>query len=284
MAKKGGLGRRYGDILSDAKRDHDRRENYVAASVLELDLTLVHADPSQPRRSFDTQRLEELASSIVEHGLIQPISVYEDDEGGYIVLAGERRLRASKIAGLKNIRAIIIDKPAKTSELALIENIQREDLNPIELANAYATLLKNDAELTHERLAKRLGKSRAAITNTLRLLGLSKEVQDLLINEKLSSGHAKALLGLDEAGQKLALNSILGQKLSVREGEKLVSKLKNKNESKGSVKNMPLDPKLVRELGDALGRLGLSAKFGKGKLNIKIPNDASLSRLVEKLH
>ncbi|WP_228135579.1 ParB/RepB/Spo0J family partition protein [Halarcobacter anaerophilus] len=224
------LGRGLGELLGEVEtaysnsNSNDSKSNY---SILELDVNLIKPNPNQPRKIFDEDKLKELSDSIVEHGLLQPVTVREDNKGGYILVAGERRLRAHKLANLDTIKATIIDiEEFKLRELALIENIQRDDLNIIELAYSYAQLI-NEHSITHDELAKRVFKSRTSITNTLRLLQLSSYVQQMLANNKISAGHGKIMLGLEDELQKKVADSIYGQKLSVREAETLVRELKN---------------------------------------------------------
>ncbi|WP_304648169.1 ParB/RepB/Spo0J family partition protein, partial [uncultured Helicobacter sp.] len=218
MAKKKlAMGRGLGAILSETAEAYEQNLSDNSSLVLELDVDIIKPNPYQPRKTFNLQALQELSESIKEHGLLQPVVVYDNGDGDYILIAGERRLRASKLAGLNNIKAIIAEIDFKRMrELAIIENIQREELNPIELALSYEELLQ-EYGITHEELSKRIGKSRTQITNTLRLLQLSEEVQQMLIEDKISQGHAKMLVTLDEGEQKLIVDSIIGQKLNVRD-------------------------------------------------------------------
>jgi ParB family chromosome partitioning protein len=196
--------------------------------IQEIDVNEISPNPYQPRKMFDEEALAELSESIKRNGLLQPIVVLERDEG-YLLVAGERRLRAHKLAGLDTIKAIIADvdiDDAKLRELALIENIQRENLNSMELAHSYDELIKV-YEITHDELSNVVNKSRSQITNTLRLLALSSYVQKKLITGIISQGHAKILVGFNEDEQKLLVDTIIGQKLSVRESELLAKKKKN---------------------------------------------------------
>ncbi|MCI5968772.1 ParB/RepB/Spo0J family partition protein [Helicobacter sp.] len=237
MAKKG-LGRGLGAILSEVEEAYQNDLGDNSGLVVELDIEKIKPNPLQPRKVFDETSLQELAVSIEEHGLLQPILVYEDSQKTdfYYLIAGERRLRASKLAKKESIKAIIVDvQTGKLRELALIENIQREDLNPIDLARSYKELIE-DYGITHEEMAKRLSKSRTQITNTLRLLDLSKEVQELVLENKISQGHAKILVALPKEQQNLIANSIIGQKLSVHTTEKIVKNFKN-TKSKNTIPN-----------------------------------------------
>jgi len=241
MAKKSALGRGLGDILSDIGSTYESQFNEVleddkSGIVDELDINLIDPNPYQPRKEFNQERLQELSESIKKHGLLQPIVVIEHDDR-YILIAGERRLRASKLAGLETIKAIIADvdilDEIRLRELALIENIQRENLNPIELAQSYKELIEVH-KITHEELSNIVHKSRAQITNTLRLLNLDKYVQDALISGKITQGHAKILVGLDAKEQKVLVDSIIGQKLSVRDLEQIVLNKKRKSDTKSN--------------------------------------------------
>jgi len=225
------LGRGLGDILSEVEEAYEKDLSNIdnfeleaqGARVEEIDVESITPNPFQPRKHFDEQALKELSESIVEHGLLQPIVVIEKEEG-YLLIAGERRLRAHKLANIDTVKAIIADAgidDVKLRELALLENIQRENLNAIELANSYAELIDVHA-ITHDELSDIVHKSRSQITNTMRLLLLSSYVQAQLISGKISQGHAKVLVGLDEKKQKVIIDSILGQKLSVRETENMV--------------------------------------------------------------
>ncbi len=237
------LGRGLGAILEEVGQSYDNEMSTNSTSadqIQEIDVDEISPNPYQPRKTFDHEALTELSESIKRNGLLQPIVVLQRDEG-YLLVAGERRLRAHKLAGLDTIKAIIADvdiDDAKLRELALIENIQRENLNSMELAHSYDELIKV-YEITHDELSHVVNKSRSQITNTLRLLGLSKYVQKKLITGVISQGHAKILVGFDEPEQKVLVDTIIGQKLSVRESELLAKSKKNvekeevKKEKKG---------------------------------------------------
>ena len=238
------LGRGLGDILSEVEEAYEKDLSDIdsfeleaqGARVEEIDVESITPNPFQPRKHFDEQALKELSESIAEHGLLQPIVVIEKEEG-YLLIAGERRLRAHKLAKLPTVKAIIADADIddiKLRELALLENIQRENLNAIELANSYAELIEVH-EITHDNLSAIVHKSRSQITNTMRLLSLSTYAQEQLILGKISQGHAKILVGLDEKKQKVIIDSVIGQKLSVRETENMVKNHKE-NPSKSPAK------------------------------------------------
>ena len=226
------LGRGLGELLGEVESAYENSTGNNKSGVRKLDVSLIKANPNQPRKIFDEEKLSELSESIKEHGLLQPIVVIENTDGTFTLIAGERRLRAHKLANLEQIKAIVVDEDElKLRELALIENIQRDDLNIIELAFCYAQLL-NEHNITHEELSKKVFKSRTSITNTLRLLQLSPYVQQALASDKITAGHAKIMLGLSVDEQKMVCDSIIGQKLSVRETEKLVKELKEKDVKK----------------------------------------------------
>ena len=237
----------------------------------------------QPRKYFDDDKLEELVTSISENGILQPV-VVQKSETGYELVAGERRWRASKKAGLKKIPAMIREvSDTKALELAIIENIHRQDLNPIEEAEAYKRLAE-DFSLTQEMIAEKVGKSRAAIANILRLLNLSRNIQENLISGKLSMGHARALLGLDNTGQMQAMcQEILKQGLTVRQTESKVNRLKKpeilKLASSMKKKNIfirDLEKELERKLGT---KVEVSPKKNGGKLVVSYYSDDDLERI-----
>ncbi|AXK48285.1 chromosome partitioning protein ParB [Aliarcobacter trophiarum LMG 25534] len=226
------LGRGLGELLGEVETAYGKSAGNSNSGVKKIEVSLIKPNPNQPRKIFDEEKLQELSLSIKEHGLLQPIVVVEDEDGTYTLIAGERRLRAHKLAELEEIKAIIVSEDEfRLRELALIENIQRDDLNVIELAFCYAQLL-NEHNITHEELSKKVFKSRTSITNTLRLLQLSSYVQQFLATDKLSAGHAKVMIGLSNDEQKMVCDTIIGQKLSVREAEQLIKDLKDKDAPK----------------------------------------------------
>lgn len=235
MAKNRGLGRGLSAVFGEVSQEYENNLNAQNELVLDLSIEVIKPNPHQPRKNFEASKLQELADSIKEHGLLQPVVVQEGEGGEYILIAGERRLRASKLAGLSNIRAVVLesDSQKKLRELALIENIQREGLNPIELAQSYQELLQ-EYGITQDELASRIKKSRPQIANTLGLLKLEKFVQDCIIEGKITQGHAKVLVTLNPKDQRLMLDSILGQKLNVQETESLVRNIKGTQSPKES--------------------------------------------------
>ena len=237
----------------------------------------------QPRSYFDDTKLEELVTSIEEHGVLQPVVVQKADSG-YELIVGERRWRASKKLGLKKIPAVIREvSDAQSLEIAIIENIHRQDLNPIEEAEAYARLA-NEFALTQEMVAKKVGKSRTAIANTLRLLKLSRNIKEDLISEKISMGHARALLGLENSKQmEILRKEIIKQDLTVRQTEGRVNKIKagsvNKPGPSRAKKNIfikDLEKDLARRLGT---KVDISTKKNGGKLVVTYYSDDDLDRI-----
>lgn len=267
MAKKNsGLGRGLDAIFLDNTLVEENIHNEDRISKLRI--SLVDPKRDQPRKYFDKESLEQLASSIAENGLLQPILVREYGEGRYQIIAGERRFRASKLAGLTEIPAIILDKDdKKTAQIALIENIQREDLNPIEEAMAYKSLAE-EYDMTQEELSQKVGKSRSAIANTLRLLDLPDEVLTLVASKELSAGHARTLLGAkDKDDMVLLAQRAIEEDLSVRVLEDLV-KISNKPKKVDPVENEPIPlVDYFRELELRVqAHLGRKVKIeGKGK-------------------
>lgn len=222
------IGRGLGAILGEVESAYENSMSDDSGLVQEIAIREITPNPLQPRKQFLEESLKELADSIKTYGLLQPIIVYEDNDR-YVLIAGERRLRASKIAGFEYIKAIVADIDQKRlRELALIENIQREDLNPLDLAESFKELIDN-YDITHEELSSIIHKSRTHITNTLRVLNLEGSLKEALRDRRITLGHAKILAGLDKDSQKVVANSIIGQKLSVRDTEELVKKYKEKD-------------------------------------------------------
>ena len=278
--KKMALGRGLGEIFGEVEKAYENNmytsQNH---SVVEIAISEIVPNPYQPRKQFREESLNELAQSIKEYGLLQPILVYQEDSH-YVLIAGERRLRASKILESEKIKAIIADIDLnQLREVALIENIQREDLNPVDLANAYNELIQV-YHLTHDELAQRVQKSRSQITNTLRLLQLNPEVQEMLIQEKITQGHAKILIGLDEENQKKIAQSIVGQKLSVRDVEQMVKRLKTPQKADEKTQEV-LYGKDFEILKKKLGELDFSFALNKTKLTIHFKNESDIKKVLE---
>lgn len=285
MAKKS-LGRGLGDLLGEIEEAYQNDLNDSSGLVVDLDIDKIKPNPFQPRKNFNDDSIGDLSKSIVEHGLLQPILVYEDsmDSNFYYLIAGERRLRASKLANKDSIKAIIVDiQESKIRELALIENIQREDLNPIDLANSYNELIK-DYNITHDELASRLSKSRTQITNTMRLLNLADEIQKYVIENKISQGHAKILVSLTPEDQLKVANSIIGQKLSVHDSEKLVRDIKkqylsnaNKTSKKYTEQSLDLENKMIKICRFLVDK-NIKASIKKNKIVVEFCNNDDLER------
>ncbi|NQY94630.1 MAG: ParB/RepB/Spo0J family partition protein [Campylobacteraceae bacterium] len=276
------LGRGLSELLGEVETAYGNSTTSATNGVSELNVNSIKANPNQPRKIFDETRLQELSDSIVKHGLLQAISVIKVSDDEYILIAGERRLRAHKLACIDTIKATIIDTDEyKLRELALIENIQRDDLNIIELSYSYAQLI-NEHNLTHDELSDIVFKSRSSITNTLRLLSLSVYIQQLLGNEKITAGHAKVLIGLSEDDQKKVADSIVGQKLSVRETETLVKNLKNptvKVIAKKTKKNNNFDFKPLDNLVDLFKSDNLKIKVQNDSITIKINSQEDIEKI-----
>lgn len=252
--------------------------------VWQIPLSEIVPNTEQPRREFSHQDLENLVTSIKKHGILQPITVTEKDDGGYELIAGERRLRASQIAGLATVPALVRSATQQEKlELALIENIQRQNLNPIEEAFAYARLM-DEFGLTQEEVAEQVGKARSTVANMVRLLDLSEEIQKALVDGKLSAGKAKALLSLkDEKEQKQVFNSMMGESMTVRDVEKTVAS-KGPQSRKGSVRR---DPNLVASeqlLEDRLGtKVHITGRGDKGTIVIDYYSKDELKKLISEL-
>ena len=271
--KKGGLDRGLESLFEDAARD-------VGGPVSTLPLREIEPDKDQPRKDFDEQALSELADSIARHGLLQPIAVRAAAGGAYKIIAGERRWRAARLAGLSEVPVVIKDvTDAEAMELALIENLQREDLDPVEEAMGYRQLMER-CELTQEQTAQKIGKSRSAIANSLRLLNLPDDVLAFLKEGKLSTGHAKVLLGLPDAAlQTKAAEAVVGQNLNVRQTEALCKKLVKPEKPP---KPQPLRPALAGEVEYALrevlgSEVKVDYKNGQGSLTVHFYSDEQLS-------
>lgn len=256
-----------------------------AGGVMQIPVEQIQPNPHQPRIHFNETDLSELADSIREHGVLQPLVVMSVD-GGYQLIAGERRLQASKLAGLKTVPAILRQATKQELlELALIENIQRADLNALEEAEAYRQLTE-DFNLSHEAVARRVGKSRVAVTNTLRLLGVTPAVKQALVDGKITEGHARALLGLSSArAQESALQTVLKFELSVRQTEGLVKKLGGaKPSSKKKTGPSPDVTDIEQRLRASLGTK-VALRHGKsgGTVTIHYYSDEELDALLGKL-
>jgi ParB family transcriptional regulator, chromosome partitioning protein len=282
MAQRKALGRGLGALLGTSELDVEQ--------LREIDIDRILPNSQQPRKNFDEEALEELANSIRQHGVVQPIVVRSLDDGFFQLIAGERRWRASQRAGLTRLPAVIRQAGEHdTLEIALIENLQRQDLNPLEEAQAYEKLIV-DFGMTQDEVAKRVGKNRATVANMLRLLKLPSEVQQWLRDNKLSTGHAKALLSLSEPDAILdAAKKVIQGNLSVRHAEMLVGRI-----AKGEAQNGDLavdseveDPNVkaaIRALEQVIGtKVAIHETGGKGKIEIHFYSFEEMNRLYEGL-
>ncbi len=283
MCAKKALGRGLSAIIDDVEDAYRQDLDDSSELIREIEVDLISPNPYQPRTYFSEEALNELSESIKKHGLLQPIIVIEKDDK-FVLLAGERRLRATKIAGFKTIRAIIADIESKNlRELALIENIQREDLNPVELAVSYKELIE-EYKITQEGLSEIIHKSRTQITNTIRLLSLSDETKKLLSNGRLSQGHAKIIVGLSSKDEENIVNTILGQKLSVRDTEILVKKIKSNSipHKTQEKKNEPFRDNL-KSIKIKLNEIGFKSKIGKNSITVVLDDQEKIDKFFDKL-
>lgn len=233
MAKTTGLGKGLGALIPGWQDEAKSSDTLTADQVPLIPINQIRPNPHQPRKTFNQESLEDLAASIREHGIIQPLIVISDGPNQYTLIAGERRLRASKIAGLKEVPAIVRTATEQEQlEFAIIENVQREDLNPIERARAFQRLI-DDFSLTHEEVAQRVGKSRVTVTNALRLLNLPVGVQQAVLSGSISEGHARALLALNSPrAMENVMETVISLGLNVRQTELLVNKTLGRVSSK----------------------------------------------------
>lgn len=282
--KRRGLGKGLAALIPDEPLDNI--ENNDKDRVINIEVSLIQPNKDQPRREFDLDSLKDLAESIKVHGLIQPVIVRKINDG-YELVAGERRWRAAKIAGLKEIPCIVRDfENRKSAEIALVENIQRKDLNPIEEAIAYKRLMEN-YNLTQEEISSIVGKSRPYVANTLRLLNLSQEVISFILDGKLTSGHGRALLQINNSNMQIKFaKEIIEKGLSVRETEKLVKEVKNKVKVKKNNRNEqerdPFTLEIEEQLRKVLGtKVQISKGEKKGKIEIEYYSQDDLDRILD---
>ena len=307
MAKKGlgkGLGAIFGeDVISREEEEHKIRESARKKGTSDpgntaqedgtageqmVKVALIEPNQSQPRKKFDQEQMEELAESIKLHGVLQPLLVQKKD-GLYEIIAGERRWRAAKLAGLKEVPVVIRQyTPQESMEVALIENLQREDLNPIEEAKAYQRLIQ-EFGLKQEEIAAKVAKNRTTITNAMRLLKLDEGIQNMVIENVISSGHARALLGLEDPEMQLkAAKMILEDKLSVRETERLVKRLIREAEEKDKPKKQEKNINFIYQNLEERMKTVMGTKVtihnkdkNKGRIEIEYYSEAELERIVE---
>lgn len=293
---KTGLGRGLDALISMDDAEQALTQDTAPSSINEVEVDLIHANPTQPRHDFDEQALDDLAASIKSIGIIQPITLRQEEDGTYMIIAGERRFRAAQRAGLESIPAYIrkVSDDA-VMEMALIENIQREDLNAIEVALAYQQLQTRNG-ITQEELAQRVGKSRATVANFMRLLRLPAEIQLALKDKHLSMGHARALLGIEDAEQQVTLyHLIVAQDLSVRKVESLVRDYiegrildfrqqaekneKKKNSAAAQNELFGMMSQRLSEMFSAKVKMVCNEK-GQGKITIPFKSDEELQHII----
>lgn len=298
MAKSSfGLGKGLGALMADAEKEAGNAVSAQAAPAaasgeMEVEISKLQPNPHQPRTEFDKDALQELADSIKEHGVIQPVLVEEAGNGNYYIIAGERRTRAAKLAGLTKI-PVRIQKfsEEKKLEVALIENIQRENLNVLEEAIAYRKLM-DMCSITQEEVARRVGKNRSTVANALRLLKLPEDIQKSLANDEITAGHARALLSLSSSSdQHILFAKIIGQDLSVREAERLASEMNGETKPEGKDTKKPKkaaekkDPDVASLEEQFIGALGtkvqLKGTVEKGTLQIEYFSREDLDRIFE---
>lgn len=286
MAKtaKGGLGKGFGALLGESLRD-DPEES---AGISTLPMALVEPNPDQPRKVFDREAMEALKQSIATHGVITPITVRAAKDGYYQIIAGERRWRAARSIGLTEIPAMVIEADdSQVMELALIENLQREDLNPIEEAEGYDVLIHRFG-LTQEQVADRVGKSRPAISNALRLLALPEEARDMVASGGLSPGHARAILAIQDESRRLeAIEQIAG--MSVRQAEKYARQINRAEEIENGPAQQPVSVDYLAEAARGLeSHLGRKVRIERGKksgtVTLEFYGEEDLERLLEALN
>jgi ParB family chromosome partitioning protein len=284
MAKKNALGRGLGALIDVNDEHQDRSLVHSPSAVSEILIKNITVNPFQPRTSFDEESLNELVMSVVEHGIIQPITVRRGSDNTYQLISGERRIRAAEKAGLKRIPAFVREAGDENMlELALVENIQREDLDAIEVAISYQRLIE-EFSLTQEALGERVGKKRATIANYLRLLNLPVEIQTAIREKKISMGHARALLGIEDSDYQVEVFSkIISQDLSVRQVEGLAKKSRDKQPAREVPEEMRSDYEDLREhLSHYFGATIEFKRSNKGDGRIVIPfkSDEDLQRIV----
>ncbi|MFN8257319.1 MAG: ParB/RepB/Spo0J family partition protein [Bacteroidales bacterium] len=290
-AKKSGLGRGLGALIDDAiyeKRSVEEAKS--TGAIAEIEIHLIDTNPFQPRKEFDEESLKELADSILQLGIIQPITVKQVDNGRFQIISGERRFRACKIAGLNKIIAFIRDADDQgLLEMALVENIQREDLNSLEIALTYQRLIE-ECSLTQEKLSERVGKKRATITNYIRLLKLPAEIQVGVRDNRITMGHARALISLENPVTQLKIyHRLVNEGLSVRTTEALVREANfpvRKDESKGKKHDLPIIYLSFRNNMNSWLNTKVDLKRsenGKGSIIISFNSEEEFNRISEKL-
>ena len=289
--KRSALGKGLSALLENADTDVTSKTGIegVVGSIAQISIEHIEPNPFQPRSFFEPEALAELSASIKEQGIIQPITVRKMGYDRYQIISGERRFKASKMAGLKSIPAYIrVANDQGMLEMSLVENIQRQNLNPLEIALSYKRLI-DECSLTQEMLSDRVGKNRSTVTNFLRLLKLQPQIQAAIRNETLSMGHARAIIGVDDVGKQLLMfREIIDKHLSVREAENLARELGNKSSIAGKSKkgneNLSLEYKKIQEVLSShfRNRIRLQrTQKGNGKIVIPFENDEDLNRILE---
>ncbi|MDM8132601.1 ParB/RepB/Spo0J family partition protein [Clostridium butyricum] len=283
MGKKFALGKGLSALIPEDLVESEQQDE---KGKMLIPLNEIRNDNNQPRKAFDNDKIAELTESIKTHGIIQPLILRKSDNGLYVIVAGERRWRAAKMAGLKDVPAIVMELSEKdVLEISLIENIQRQDLNPIEEASAYKKLL-SDFNLTQEDLSKRIGKSRTAITNTMRLMNLDIRVQQYIIEGIITEGHGRALLGIKDKEIQYELSQkVIDENLSVRELERLVKRILEGKTSEEKETNNELNPyykEIKNQLQSYFGtKVNISNKNNKGKIEIEYYSEDDLQRILD---
>ncbi|MHC1719097.1 MAG: ParB/RepB/Spo0J family partition protein [Clostridiaceae bacterium] len=291
MSKKFGLGKGLGALIPESDVNNVTNENEKSSAQSNLiSINLIKPNESQPRKSFDQEKILQLSESLKEHGIIQPILLKKDGES-YTIIAGERRWRAAKAAGIKEVPAIIMDLDDKAIlEVSLIENIQRQDLNPIEEAWAFKKLM-DDFSFTQDELSRRLGKSRTALANTVRLLNLDKRVQEYLIDGVITEGHGRAILAVQDKDLQCKLaQKVIDDSLTVRETEKMIANLeKEAEEPKEKEKKRTTLSPYIDDIKNRLEekfetKVLIKDKNSKGKIEIAYYSNDDLQRIIDILN
>ena len=291
--KRSALGKGLSALLENSDiNNNSKRVNNLLGTISNIPISSIEENPFNPRTNFEKEPLTELSNSIMEHGIIQPLTVRELGRGKYQLISGERRLRASKIVGLKTVPVyIMISNDQKMLEMALVENIQRENLNPIEIGLSYSRLIK-ECNLTQEKLSEKISKSRSNIANHIRLLKLPIEIQSGVKSKKISMGHARALISINNQNTQINLfNRIVSEKLSVRDLESILRQKKTSPLNKENKKNESLN-RSKNNQSDFILKEYLSSKFstkidikkskkGNGKIIINFNSNKELNRIIE---
>lgn len=292
MAKKQALGRGLSALLSEPDSDLQKNETHkkeILGGIAELPLEEIHQNPFQPRTNINTEQLEELAASIVQLGVIQPVTVRRVQKGHYELIAGQRRYLAAQMAGLQSVPAYVrLANDQAMLELALVENIQRQEMDPIEIALSYQRLIE-ECQLTQEEMSSRVGKKRSTIANYLRLLKLNDLIQAGLRDNMISMGHARALINVEDEDEQLSLyEDIIARRLSVREVEQRVKQLKDSSPAKKK-SGTPL-PFTYQRMNDDLSKRFKAKteiqrnRYGRGKIIFHFASDEELDRIAELLN